>query len=49
VFLKDPNVDGIWWYQSHDDSTGHFGFMTNAGAARPALAALSAIAKAEGQ
>jgi len=49
VFLADPHVAGIWWYQSHDDNTGHFGFMNANNSARPAFKTLSAIAQMEGQ
>jgi hypothetical protein len=49
VFLADPHVDGIWWYQSHDDSTGHYGFMTERSRPRPAFRVLAAIGQAVGQ
>jgi len=49
VFATDPHVAGIWWYQSHDDSTGRFGYMNNNGSVRPAFRALSALAVAAGQ
>ena len=49
VMLADPHIAGIWWYQSHDDSTGHFGFMTNKNKPRPSFKTLSAIAAAAGQ
>jgi len=49
VFLSDPHIAGIWWYQSHDDHTGHFGFMSNKNVPRPAFKTLSAIAAAVGQ
>ena len=49
VMLADPNIAGIWWYQSHDDSTGRFGFMTNANKPRPSFKTLSAIAVGAGQ
>jgi hypothetical protein len=49
VFLADPHIEGIWWYQSHDDSTGDFGFMTKNNHARPAFNVLSTIATAAGQ
>ena len=39
----------IWWYQSHDDPTGNFGFMSNSNRVRPAFKVLSAIASAAGQ
>jgi hypothetical protein len=48
-FLADPHVAGIWWYQSHDDETGQWGYMNNDGSTRPAFQALSAMAVAEGQ
>lgn len=47
--LADPHVRGIWWYQSHDDGTGHFGFMSDGNAPRPSFATLSAIARSVGQ
>jgi hypothetical protein len=46
AFMADPHVAGIWWYQSHDDSTGAFGFMDSSGSVRPSFNALSAIAAA---
>jgi hypothetical protein len=49
VFLADPHVAGIWWYETHDDGTGHFGFIENSGATRPAFGVLSSFALAEGQ
>jgi hypothetical protein len=49
VFLADPHIDGIWWYQSHDDSTGEYGFMTAKNRLRPAFRVLSAIGRAVGQ
>jgi hypothetical protein len=49
VFLADPHVAGIWWYQSHDDSTGRWGFMNRNNTTRPAFRSLSAIAVAAGQ
>ena len=49
VFLADPHIYGIWWYQSHDDPTGNFGFMSNSNRVRPAFKVLSAIASAAGQ
>ena len=49
VFLADPHVAGIWWYQSHDDSTGRFGYMNRNGTVRPAFNALSSFAVAAGQ
>jgi len=49
VFLADPHVAGIWWYQSHDDSTGRFGFMNDDNTTRPAFGTLSAIATMAGQ
>ena len=47
VFTADPHIAGIWWYQSHDDSTGHFGLMNNDNSTRPSFTALSKIARAE--
>jgi hypothetical protein len=43
-FLADPHVAGIWWYQSHVDSTGDWGYMNRDGSVRPAFGALSRIA-----
>ncbi len=47
--LADAHVRGIWWYQSHDDPTGRFGFMDNDNAPRPSFTTLSAIARSVGQ
>jgi hypothetical protein len=49
VFLADPHVDGIWVYQSHDDSTGQYGYMNNNNTTRPAFNIISAFATAQGQ
>jgi hypothetical protein len=49
VFLADPHIAGIWWYQSHDDNTGRFGFMETNDKPRKAFKTLSAIAAAAGQ
>jgi hypothetical protein len=49
VFLADPHIAGIWWYQSHDDGTGQFGFMGSEGATRPSFEVLSSFAIAQGQ
>ena len=49
VLLSDPHVAGIWWYQSHDDSTGHFGYMNENNTVRPTFEVLSSFAKEEGQ
>jgi hypothetical protein len=49
VFLSDPHVAGIWWYQSHDDGTGKFGFMNSDNTTRPSFDVLSSIAQAQGQ
>jgi hypothetical protein len=49
AFEADPHVDGIWWYQSHDDSSGQWGYMNNDGSTRPAFQALSALAVEQGQ
>jgi hypothetical protein len=49
ALLADPHVAGIWWYQSHDDSTGRWGFMDRDGSVRPSFKALSAIATTLGQ
>jgi hypothetical protein len=49
TLLADPHVAGIWWYQSHDDSTGHFGYMNNDNTIRPAYTTLTQIATEQGQ
>jgi hypothetical protein len=49
VFLADPHIAGIWWYQSHDDGTGEYGFMTTKNRLRPAFRVLSAVGLAVGQ
>jgi hypothetical protein len=49
AFLADPHVAGIWWYQSHDDSIGQFGFMNSNNTTRPSFEALSSIAIEQGQ
>jgi hypothetical protein len=49
IFLNDPHVAGIWWYQSHDDSTGQFGFMNNDNTTRPSFTTLTTIATEQGQ
>jgi hypothetical protein len=49
ALLADPHVAGIWWYQSHDDSTGHFGYMNNDNTTRPAYTTLTQIATEQGQ
>jgi hypothetical protein len=49
VLLADPHVAGIWWYQSHDDSTGHFGYMNSNNTTRPSFETLSSIAIQAGQ
>jgi hypothetical protein len=49
AFLADRHVAGIWWYQSHDDGTGRFGFMNNDGTTRLSFNVLSSIAAAQGQ
>jgi hypothetical protein len=45
ALLADPHVGGIWWYQSHDDGTGDFGFMDSSSRPRPSFNTLSSIAK----
>ncbi|HXB64350.1 MAG TPA: hypothetical protein VNV42_05675 [Solirubrobacteraceae bacterium] len=49
ALLADPHVAGIWWYQSHDDSSGRFGYMNSNNTTRPSFATLSAIAVEQGQ
>jgi hypothetical protein len=48
-FLADPHVRGIWWYQSHDDTTGQWGFMNRDNSVRPSFGALAQIAAQQGQ
>jgi len=43
-FLSDPHVAGIWWYQSHTDSTGDWGYLNTNNSPRPAYGALAQIA-----
>lgn len=43
-FLSDPHVAGIWWYQSHTDSTGDWGYLNGNNSPRPAYGALAQIA-----
>ncbi len=49
VFLADPHVAGIWWYQSHDDGTGQWGYMNADNTTRPSFEVLSSIAVSQGQ
>lgn len=50
VFLRDPNVKGIWYFQSHDYGTGDcWGFMNADTTTRPQFSALSSIAISQGQ
>jgi hypothetical protein len=49
ALLSDPHVAGIWWYESHDDSNGSFGFMNNDNTTRPSFSVLSSIAQQQGQ
>jgi hypothetical protein len=49
VFEADPNIAGIWWYQSHDDDTGHWGLMNDDNTLRPSFSALSGLARLAGQ
>ena len=49
VLLADPHVEGIWWYQSHDDSSGRFGYMNSNNTTRSSFETLSSIAVEEGQ
>jgi hypothetical protein len=48
-FMADPHVAGIWWYESHDDGTGRFGYLGRSGGSRPAFGALTRIAESQGQ
>jgi hypothetical protein len=49
AFMAMPHIYGIWWYQSHDDSTGKWGYMNNNNTKRPSFLALSSFAKLVGQ
>lgn len=49
AFLGDPHFAGIFIYQSHDDGTGHFGYMNNDNTTRPTFGVLSELAKELGQ
>jgi hypothetical protein len=49
VLLADPHVAGIWWFESHDDGEGQFGFMNTDNTTRPSFDTLSSIARAQGQ
>ena len=49
AFLRDPHVAGIFWYQSHDDGTGHFGLMNSSNGLRPSFTALEKIGAKQGQ
>jgi hypothetical protein len=49
ALLADPHVAGIWWYQSHDDGTGRWGYMNSDGTPRAAFTTLSAIAASVGR
>ncbi len=49
VFLADPHVAGIWVYQSHDDSSGEWGYMNSDNTTRPLFTVLSELAIEQGQ
>ena len=49
ALLADPHVAGIWWYESHDDSTGRWGYLNRNNTKRPAFTMLSEIAVSAGQ
>jgi hypothetical protein len=49
VMLADPHVAGIWWYESHDDSNGEFGYMNSDNTTRISFNVLSSIAQEQGQ
>jgi hypothetical protein len=49
VFLADPHIAGLWWYQSHDEGGGDWGIMSKRNAKRPSFKTLSAIAQSVGQ
>jgi hypothetical protein len=44
TLLADPRCKGIWYYQSHNDSTGKFGFMDNSNAPLPLMGTIAAEA-----
>ena len=48
AFLGDPHFAGIFIYQSHDDGTGHFGYMNNDNTTRPTFGVLSELAERTG-
>lgn len=49
VFMADANILGIWWYQSHDDGTGQWGFMSDNNSVRPSFRTLASMAHLVGQ
>jgi hypothetical protein len=49
AFLADSHVRGIWVYQSHDDSSGQFGYMNHDNTTRPAFGVVSWFALEQGQ
>jgi hypothetical protein len=49
VFMADPGILGVWWYQSHDDGTGQWGFMNSNNTVRPSFRTLSSLAHLAGQ
>jgi hypothetical protein len=49
VFFSDPHIAGIWWYQSHDDPTGNYGFMNAQDVPRLSFKVLAGLAMAAGQ
>jgi hypothetical protein len=49
VFLADPHVAGIWVYQSHDDSSGEWGYMNSDNTTRPLFTVLSEFATEQGE
>jgi hypothetical protein len=49
ALLADPHVAGIWWYESHDDINGEFGYMNSDNTTRLSFSVLSSIAQEQGQ
>jgi hypothetical protein len=49
AFLKDPHINGIWWYQAHEDTTGDYALINNNNTPRPSLTTLTNIATQQGQ
>jgi hypothetical protein len=41
--LSQPYIKGIWYYQLHDDSSGHWGLVSSSWEPRPALAVMEGL------